>query len=684
MGNMGFLASSHAGGTGLTTKVPENCLLHFDSGNGISFEDARYHLLVMGTTGSGKTASVVLPSLLKLIKGGHCGLIVDIKGNLRNQVRSIAQHCGREADIIELGSAPSATPLNLLYGLDSHAAYEFMENLTMQSFSGASHNKDFHIKGVSMAKDCALLLQYLNKIDSAFEPNLATIAEMFNNYELAAKLFTFFKKSVCDQSDQKQQMFIKTVEANNFHLLTFEEKKKDRNSSYFEQLTYATQSIRIALGNFLEVPGLARNFASDKAEGLDMRRLLSINKIILLRFGPDTGPIGAMLARFVMQEYYKAVYAIGLTMPKGKYSFVCLDEFQELVDIGPGRFSDANFIAQAREFNAIFIASTQSMSALANKGNSFSAVDAFVSNCNGRVLFYSDDPLTQQMASRYDDRLQLNALSPGQAFVVQYDHESRRHASGLEACQNSFEQVQAILRNTPLETVEIHPGASEATPGRPSLYDLSNQLIKYELDRKNEEATAIDPIDSKSKTTRARLFLPSDMRDDAESKVIGDDETKTIILQEDEMTPAEEGEERLIQKYPQFLSSTKDGPLSIPLGWLDYVDWALKAFSESGLDLEIFAFSVDDGALRVYSESRSLAKELMNRLLRGTQYICTLCGCSMRFRKKAQVSRNGINWLDAPLPVCNNCLEKYGLKQRRKSPKREAKIANTKGLCHDN
>lgn len=44
----------------------EDRLLRFDSGNGITYEDAVHHVLIMGTTGIGKTAGVVLPDILRL------------------------------------------------------------------------------------------------------------------------------------------------------------------------------------------------------------------------------------------------------------------------------------------------------------------------------------------------------------------------------------------------------------------------------------------------------------------------------------------------------------------------------------------------------------------------------------------------------------------------------------------
>ena len=54
----------------------DNRLFTFDSGRGITFEEATRSTLVMGGTGSGKTSSLVLPMCRNLIKAGFAGLII--------------------------------------------------------------------------------------------------------------------------------------------------------------------------------------------------------------------------------------------------------------------------------------------------------------------------------------------------------------------------------------------------------------------------------------------------------------------------------------------------------------------------------------------------------------------------------------------------------------------------------
>jgi len=425
---------------------PLSIFLAPDSDNVVTFEDARHHMLVFGTTGSGKTTGVVHPASRQLIMAGYCGLIIDVKGNMREGVRALAKNCGREDDLIEFGSDPDATALNLLSGMRMHAVRELLTSLTMQSFQGESHNKDFHILGVQQACDFVQLLRYWEAKDAAYATTLKRVAEMLDDHASSAKLFRTFRDCIYDPQDVKQRQFTQRVQSDEFHVLAFDPEKIEKSSNYLEQITYRVKAVRTALTAFLDTPGVDTGFATQGAPGLDMRGLLQQNKITLLRFGPDTGPVGAGLARFVLEEYYKTVYATGLGMAEGQFSFVVIDEFQEVADLSRNKFSDAKFIAQAREFHAIFMAATQSMAALASQGSSMAAVESFVSNCNTRVLFYSDDPYTQDIAARYDPNMLLTRLEPGQAFVIRYDSARRAHTFGIETFQKAYETTRDALK----------------------------------------------------------------------------------------------------------------------------------------------------------------------------------------------------------------------------------------------
>ena len=666
----------------------EDCLLRFDSGRGIAFEDAVHHVLVMGTTGGGKTAGVVLPALLRLLDGGHCGLVVDIKGNLRAQVRALAARTGREADLVEYGTGPAARPLNILRGMDRHAMYGFFETLTLQSFRGLSNNLDWHMKGVNVAADCGELLRLLSTLDPAFEPGIVTITEMLTRPAEAARLYKIFKARVYDPDNEEHALFAGSVESNRFHVLrTRTESGRTSETNTDEQLTWTLQGVRQALKSFLDAPGVGEHFAAPGAPGLDMGHILRDNKVALLRFGLDTGPIGAALARVLLGRLYASAYAQGKDLPAGRKCFVAIDEFQEVADLSDSRFSDVIFISQAREFNGIFLASTQSMSALMLRGNSPAAVEAFVSNCNARILFYSDDPLTNALATRHDRAAELNALEPGEAFVVHYDRRTRRHHFGVETFQRAFASTRDVLDAR--DEAPAHAASPDGERG--SLRMLTG------LAEKLGAATGADaPVrriagrerflrpeqanESVRESVAARI--PEDAGQEPERRTAPDKERKMAKVLKDK---------DLADKFPRFFADGEKVNISIPVGWADFAERAFSAFAATGLEVTLVSVGLEGATLRAAEaesagrphRTESGAARFLNNLLRGSEAICALCGepvapgpdkdaaASPEQEEEEDFFATRHSGSDA-LPLCRKCLHRFELDVVRQAPHRRA------------
>lgn len=382
----------------LPAPAPETLLLQFDSGAGITFQDSVYHLLTLGTTGSGKTQSAMLPALKRHIERGNSGIVIDVKGNLRSAVRTIANGYGRGDAVVEFGTAPTATPVNLLATMTPADFYNFCITLLKANCDGQSSNFDFHAKGAGMAKDCFRLLRWLAERQPEFAPSLPLILEMFSNHIQATTLFEYFAGGLAEPT-QEQSDFISHIKCSNFHVLNqTAEKQSDLTQS--QQVSYNTTMLINALKEFLDVPRIAEKFCASGAGGIDMGSLLREGKIICLRLDPQAGQVGVNIGRQLLNAYYESVYMRGTEAVKGRATqdFVFIDEFQDVADLSPGRFSDANFLAQAREFGVAFMAATQSISALINRGVFSTAAEAFVSNCNNKVFFFSDDLLTQAVA----------------------------------------------------------------------------------------------------------------------------------------------------------------------------------------------------------------------------------------------------------------------------------------------
>jgi len=75
------------------------------------------HVLCVGATGSGKTASLILPTLEDRLKRGHAVIFFDHKGHEHKKVKHLAKEAGRLSDVIEIGK-PHTAYINLLAELD--------------------------------------------------------------------------------------------------------------------------------------------------------------------------------------------------------------------------------------------------------------------------------------------------------------------------------------------------------------------------------------------------------------------------------------------------------------------------------------------------------------------------------------------------------------------------------------
>jgi hypothetical protein len=75
------------------------------------------HALCIGATGSGKTASFILPTIQDRIARGHTVIFFDHKGHEHAKIKHLALQAGRLHDVVEIGK-PHGMHINLLSELD--------------------------------------------------------------------------------------------------------------------------------------------------------------------------------------------------------------------------------------------------------------------------------------------------------------------------------------------------------------------------------------------------------------------------------------------------------------------------------------------------------------------------------------------------------------------------------------
>ncbi len=139
------------------------------------------HVLCEGATGSGKTASLVLPMLEDRIKRGHAIIFFDHKGHEHKKVKHLAQKAGRLDDVVEIGK-PYGSYINLMAELDTIRLKEMIND------NGMSKDPYWANSAANLLEDIVSLLRRLYMIVLAlktfegFDEKLFKMLEELNDF----------------------------------------------------------------------------------------------------------------------------------------------------------------------------------------------------------------------------------------------------------------------------------------------------------------------------------------------------------------------------------------------------------------------------------------------------------------------------------------------------------------------
>jgi len=86
------------------------------------------HILITGATGSGKTASLILPTLKNRILTNNSIIFLEYKGHEHRKIKYIAEQACRLNDIVELGK-PTGSFINIMALFDSNMIHDTIINL---------------------------------------------------------------------------------------------------------------------------------------------------------------------------------------------------------------------------------------------------------------------------------------------------------------------------------------------------------------------------------------------------------------------------------------------------------------------------------------------------------------------------------------------------------------------------
>ncbi len=372
-------------------------------------EDGLYTgLIIIGSTGTGKTSSCAYPFLDQLL---NCSkneedkkigaLILDVKGDFWKTAADIIKNYGRASDIIiiEPGSGYFYNPIhypNLDVSIIAERLYSVLENLNSNDGRQDSFWKD---KSINLLASSIGLLRITFKYVT-----LDAVYEIISDEEKLVNVINYSKKLIdlkkINESDKGNLiMYIDYFSGSDYKNL--DERTKGIIKS--ESLRVCSDFIKPLYKKTFCAPEKDLNFPG-------FQEVINKGKIIILRmpesqYGLTGRAIGIMLKldyfRTVLNRVYNAVINNKINTAR-PVLFLC-DEYQNYVTSGDIE-SDSEFFARCRQSKAINIMLTQSYSSLKLKLGSEEKLNSLIGNIRSSVWLSLSDDYSREKASKICDK----------------------------------------------------------------------------------------------------------------------------------------------------------------------------------------------------------------------------------------------------------------------------------------
>ena len=189
------------------------------------------HAIILGATGSGKTASCITPVLLDRMQKNHGILIFDFKGNYHYTIKAVAEKLNKLHTIKEVGNNYNSY-INILEDIP----IEMIESLLNINFAYDYRNKFWNESAISLATSILGIIKYLNELNiNDYKYNFKTLLSITSNMTNLKK----FKKFVVFNTNQIFQQLDDSYDEYKLYLV-------DTILTYYKSLDSIADDISLA------------------------------------------------------------------------------------------------------------------------------------------------------------------------------------------------------------------------------------------------------------------------------------------------------------------------------------------------------------------------------------------------------------------------------------------------------
>ncbi len=343
-------------------KVNKKCeknktfLLGLDKGKLIFIDEKQRttHAQVIGTTGSGKTESVILPWIVQDIKNKRGVLIIDGKSDnsFLDKLYSYVVHHGRKKDfkLFSLANIKNSYSFNPLKGTSSLEVAE-------RVFSSFQFENEYY-RNVQYK----IFLSLVTLVKEKSVPTFKKVHLLLTDMD---------KLAIAVNASQDSK-----VKSSLSGLLALPQKEREERISGLES--------QISHFVFGECHGLF----DEERNNISIRRALEKREILYFQLPTMLYPfLGSATGKLVLQNLQSAISKRHLAKKQYGLFSVYLDDFQDYIYSGFG-----SLLNKSRSANIALIFSHQSIGDLEKVSSSFS--DVVLTNTNLKVVMRLNDPKT--------------------------------------------------------------------------------------------------------------------------------------------------------------------------------------------------------------------------------------------------------------------------------------------------
>lgn len=436
----------------------------------LTFGDATMNVLVLGGTGSGKTASIMKPALYRLMQKGCAGLVLDVKGDYVNLLR---QYFPESTHII--GMSDDAEPINLISGYNTDKFRTLLSELA-QAGNDGSNTGYFTMQGIV---DALLVFEFIQYVEGK-SPTLASIyqhlaepkffmdkvrKDVFENPNLTAPASFFSSLSTRISSTQ-------------FSVLHVGGLNGTPSERQLEQYSWNVGKLMGQLAPFYNDERVCRQLCATDALPIEdiiyKRRQTIVLDMNITRYGETALTVSKMLR----QNFRDTVIGRGESaldregVGKEFFTFNMVDEYQEFLSTeSVGAANDVNWFDRSRSFGHINIISTQAISSMASKSKNRHAIDTIVQNCRNIVCLATTDEATLNLVKTLAVNGNQGRQHLHSALGLGFLYAGNSHRNGNRTlCAN--------IKTGPVQKYPHMGIAIGAGPGRPNFGSFDARMMQ--------------------------------------------------------------------------------------------------------------------------------------------------------------------------------------------------------------